>query len=685
MSASPTRHRILFQSNPTWLRTGLSENTRTLLAYLFKSGRYDIAQLCTMATMQNDPKLHLMPWRCYGSVPADQEVINRINADPIYGRDASYGALGIDAAVADWKPTIWIGSDDLWSFPLAAYCDKPWYKRLHGIHHTTVDSVPILDQAFEQARRSKHYLTWAPFAAREMQRVGGDSMAHVSSIYGAMDTAAFEPIDPKVRADLRRQFGLAPDTFVFLFVFRNQLRKAAGQVLEAYARFRADNPGIKAALHLHTAFHEKAQGWDIPKLATYHGVNPQELLCTYVCKRCGAWSIAPFAGEEQRCPMCGDDKGLNTASITHGVPTQQMKLVYGVADACISAFSSGGQEYHSVQSLLCGKPLACTSYSCGEDFCTPETKPFVHPIRWGSYNEPGTSFIKAANDVGSICGFMTRMARSSQRDREEAGEMGRAWTKQTFGIEAIGAQWEALFAKLALNPEAGLLEISGEGRPAAKNPGYVPSANPDGAAWIKELYRGMLVMDVPDGDSGLSHWIDKLKAGIPREQIVAYFRSVAEQENAKHGYSTVGAPQTTDFATLLDNTGRARGLIIVKESIGDICMATALFESFHRQHPETDLYVAVDPRYAEVLAGNEDVHKVLPYIPQMESELLMIGQANGPRYFSAYYHMCIQSQRLLSYVSQPEPAFDLRLPPPDYTAALIPTIPLDTLALPVRP
>lgn len=660
-SSSPTRHRILFQSNPIWLRTGLAENAKTLLAYLHKTGRYDIAQLCTMATMQHDPKLNLMPWKCYGSIPPDQEIINRINSDPVFGRDASYGALGIDGAVEDFKPTIWIGSDDLWSFPLAAYADKPWYKRINSLHHITVDSLPVLDQAFEQAKRSKHYLTWAPFAAREMRRVGGSAMDHVQSIWGAMDTSAFSPIEPKARDELRRQFGVTPDTFVFLFVFRNQLRKQANRVLEAYAQFRKEHPNVKAALHFHTAFHEKAQGWDLPKMASYYGVKPEEFLCTYVCKRCGAWAISPFRGEEQRCPSCGEEKGLNTASITHGVPGDQMRFIYGVADACISAFTSGGQEYHSVQSLLCGKPLACTSYSCGEDFCTPETEGFVYPIRWHKTDEIGTNFIKATNDVSSIAAFMRRMVRLSKRELEASGEAGREWATRTFGIEAIGAQWEKLFSQLPLNPEAGSVEVEAT-KPPPKNPSYQPSSNSDVTAWVKELYKGILNMDVPDNDTGLAHWIDKLKAGVPRAQIISYFRGVAEQENAKMGYTTgATSPQSTDFSTLLDNTGRKRGLMVIKESIGDICMVTALFESFHRQHPDTDLYVGIDPRYAEILAGNEHIHKVLPFIPAMMNELIMIGQGRGPRYFDVYYNVPVQTQTILTYLSQPEPAFALTL------------------------
>lgn len=667
--STPTRHRILFQSNPIWLRTGLAENTRTLLSYLYKTGRYDIAQLCTMATLQNDPKLGLMPWKCYGSIPPDQEIVNRINSDPIYGRDASYGALGIDAAVADFKPTIWIGSDDIWSFPLSTYCEKPWYKRLHGIHHVTVDSLPVLDQAYEQAKKSKHYLTWAPFAAKEMKQRGGANFAHVSSIWGAMDTDSFGPIDSKTRDDLRRQFGISPDTFVFLFVFRNQLRKQANRILEAYAKFRAENPAVKTALHFHTAFHEKAQGWDLPRMAAYYGVKPEELLCTYVCKKCGAWAIAPFQGEERPCPMCGEEKGLNTASITNGVPTNQMKMIYGVADACLSAFTSGGQEYHTVQSLLCARPVACTPYSCGADFCTDETSGFVYPLKWHPYDEPGTNFIKASNDVSSIAAFMRRMVRLSKRDIEASGAAGRDWAIKTFGIDSIGRQWEEMFAKLPVNPDWSSVEVSNADRPAAKNPGYQPSNNPDNTAWIKELYKNILLMDVSDSDSGLSHWLDKLKSGVPRQHILNFFRKVAQDDNVKNGYTDAsgaasGNNPSTEFGTLLDNRpGKKRGLIVLKESIGDIFMATSLFESFHRQHPETDLYVATDPKYHEILAGNEHIHKVLPYLPPMESELAMIGIGKNVPYFDYYYHLASQTQRMpLTYLSQPEPSFDITLP-----------------------
>lgn len=649
------RHRILFQSNPVWVKTGLAENSKTLLKYLQKTGRYDIAHYATQGTPTNHPHLALSPWKSYGCIPPDPELINRINSDPLFGRNASYGSVNIDAAIKDWKPTIWIGSDDCWSFPLSDYCEKPWYKKIHSIHHITIDSVPVIDQAYEQAKRSKLYLTWAKFAATEMRRVGGPSMAHVSSIYGAMDTFDFSPISETDKQNLRKQFGIAPDTIIFLFVFRNQLRKQANTILEAFAKFKTEHPGIKAAVHFHTSFSEKGQGWDLPKMAEYYGVKKEELLCTYVCKTCGSWAIAPYQGEDIKCPMCGEEKGLITTNIVTGVPANQMKLLYGVSDACLSVFTSGGQEYHSVQSLLCGKPLACTNYSCGEDFCTPTTEPFVYPVKWHATHEAGTNFIKAANDVGSIASFMRKIAKQSKRDLQEAGERGRDWAIRTFGIETIGSQWEKLFDTLSSDLDWSTVDLTAA---PAKNPLFRPADGLDDIIWLKTMYKGILLMEVSDNDDGLRHWIEKLKAGVTRQAILEFFIKVANEENAKSGAAT----QNTEFGTLLDRRdGRKRGLIVMKESLGDIAMLTSLFKSFHKQYENTDLYVAVDPKYAEVLAGNEDVYKVLPYIPAMESELAMCGQGKGPKYFDYYSHPGVTTQRQLAYLYSAEPAFNLTL------------------------
>ncbi len=635
------RHRILLQTDPTIIKTGLAENARTLLKHWYKQGKYDIATMWQQGSMTNDPRLGFQPWSCFGSIPPDQNLIDQVNKDPGLRQHASYGAYNIDNVIKEWKPTIWIGSNDLWSFQVADYMDKSWYKQINSIPHITIDSVPILPLAFEQAKRSKHYLTWAPFGARAMRTAKPQEMAHVSSIYGAMDTTQFSPISTEDQLKLRAQLKVDPTATIFLFVFRNQLRKSAVKVMEAFKMLKAQHPEANVKLHFHTSFSEKHAGWDIPMWMERFGIKKEDMLATYVCRECGRWWVAPYTGEDVKCHFCGGERSGITANIQHGVPSHEMRLVYGLSDACVSAFTSGGQEYHSVQSLLCGRYLACTNYSCGEDFCTDVTKDFVYPLAFATYEEMNTNYTKSATDAKDIAAFMRQVLKSSRRELLDRGMRGRQWAVDTFGIEAIGKQWDDLFAKMPL-VDWGKIELT---KVDPKNDQFpLPDASLSNHEFVTLLYKAILKMDVPPTDQGYKDWMANLMNGGKREDIHAFFINVARQENAKN------QPQQ-DFWTLIDKTtGRKRALFVMKESIGDCVMITQLFGGFHKKHPNHDLYVMTDPKYFSVFDCNPHVFRVVPYVPGGENEMLMCGAGQDEGYFHLYYHPGILTQRQLFYL-----------------------------------
>ena len=635
------KKKILLHTNPTWIKTGLAENAKTLLKYLWSTNKYEIVHYCSQVSVA-DGNLSLSPWKSYGCIPNDPNIVNELNRDPHRARNVSYGSHNIDEVIKLEKPDIYLASDDIWAVTKADYIDKPWYKKINPILHITIDSLPILDQAFEQASDTKHYLTWAKFAKKEMHRVS-PKFSHVDQIYGAMDTDVFSPITKEEKSSLRKRFGIDEDTKIFLFVFRNQLRKSENLCLEAFAKFKKENPNIKAKLYLHTCFAEK-QSWDIPKMTAYYGINPNDILATYVCRKCKNWFISAYGGEEKDCPICQEKKSVFTVNIGDGVPGNQMKYIYGISDACLSIFTSGGQEYHSVQSLLCGKPLACTNYSCGEDFCE---QPFVTSIDYKPYHEVGTNFIKATSNVDQIKKFMRGICKKSPSELDLIGKRGREWAVKTFGIETIGKKWEDLFDSM---PEVDWENVSLEKE--QKNANFPFLDVPDEIEFIKSLYKNILLMDESPQSDGFKHWLDKLHNGVTRKAIYDYFIDVANKDNAQNS-----GPK--DFGEILEKTGKKRGLILIKESIGDILMTTALFESFHDQHPDTDLYVSCDPKFKDLLMGNPHVYKVIDYHPSFEQEMLMIGVGQKEGYFDYYYHPAIQAQRVLSYLSHPEPSFEI--------------------------
>lgn len=631
------KHRILLHTNPTHIRTGLAQNASTLLQYLWKTGKYEIAHYCSQVSVA-DPNLALTPWKSYGCLPTDPNLINELNRDPGKARSVSYGSWNIDNVIKDWRPTIYIGSDDAWSFEKSSYIDKPWWKQINSILHITIDSLPVLELAFEQAEHTKHYLTWAKFARKAMHKMG-PKFAHVGQIYGAMDTTQFEPIPVEKRNELRQRFGIGQNTVVLNYVFRNQLRKSANLILEAFRDFKRENPTADVKLHFHTSVAEKAHGWDFPKMMSYYGINPQDVLFTYVCKKCGTWHVSPFVGEDVNCPYCKGEKSMATVNIVHGVPPDEMKYVYGIADAAFSVANSGGQELTACQSMLCELPLACTSYSSGEDFCLC---PEVFPLSWHPYHEAGTNFIKAATEVSDIKKFIHKVWKMPSKDLKNWGQRSRDWAVKTFSIETIGAQWEALFDSL---PEIDWNKV--DLTPQIKNDQYPFPEIEDPDQFVTALYANILKMNEgPNGD-GRKHWLQKIKEGMDRRQIHAYFISVAQQENAKNG---AGAK---DFGEMLDKTGKRRILYIMKESGGDCLISTQLFEALHAKYPNHDLYVACDPKFKSIFDGNPFVFKVLDFQGFMENELLMIGtnRPDSERYFHVFLHPGILTQRQLFYLS----------------------------------
>ena len=635
-----SRKKILLQTNGPHLKTGLGENGRALMKYFFKRrDKYDFVYYCTQTNVA-DPILGMMPVKSYGCLPNDPNLINQLNQDPNRARDAAYGSLYIDEVIKNEKPDIWLGSDDIWSF--GGIMDKPWFKGINSIYHITVDSKPILEEAFKQAKATKHYLTWAKFAAKEMKRFGPD-FAHVDSIYGASDMSMFHPISKQEKLDLRKRFNISPDDTIFFYLSRNQLRKGFPRLIAAYAEFRKDFPYAKTKLHLHTSFSEKGAGWDIPKQMAYYGVKKEEVLCTYVCKSCGQWHVKPYDGEDIDCPNCGAKKSMITCNIVHGVSDDEMAFLYGMADASPNPFTSGGLERGIVSSLMCGLPTAVTNYSCGEDYCE---QPFVYNLKFHPYDEPGTNFIKATTDGASLKNFFARIYKATEKEKQETSERSRAWALETFSTEVIGAQWEKLFDSMA---PANWESISLEVKP--KNPNAPMPTCSDELEFITTLYKTILNMDEGVNSDGHKNWQQQFKNGMTREQIYQYFIGVARQENEKN--------KKSDLWDFIDKNGRKRALLLIKESMGDCLIITSLLPSFHETNPDTDLYIATDPKFFDVFEGNPYVHKLIPYAQPLEQEMLVMGAGQKESYFDIFMHPAIGSQRLLQYLSKSTTALEL--------------------------
>ena len=271
------KKRILFHSNNSRAFTGFGKNAKNILKYLYLTDKYEIIELAN-GTVDGIPELQNKPWTAMGGVPNNPQRMQQIQQDPNLARKAGYGHEMIDHAIKTYKPDIYLGVEDIWAFE--GFWDKKWWKKISPMIWTTLDSLPILPLAVDNAKKIKNFYIWASFGSKALNEQG---FSHVKNLKGSLDTKDFFRLEDEQRLALRQRFNIDPNTFITGFVFRNQLRKSMPNMLDGFSLFKKKHPESNAKLLLHTHWSE---GWDIPRLIKEKEINPHDILTTYFCSKC---------------------------------------------------------------------------------------------------------------------------------------------------------------------------------------------------------------------------------------------------------------------------------------------------------------------------------------------------------------------------------------------------------------
>lgn len=637
------KKRVGFITSSLLVRTGFSNHARVLLPYLYKTNKYEIFHL--NQGIGDDPNLKRYPWNNEGCMKNFDQ--NRFNTDEGYRRFVSYG----NTVVEDWilrnKLDVVIHEEDIWSSEDNNYLNSRWFPYLKDnfLQHSTADSLPVLPNFKTWAEKCPNVWLWTSFGVKALHEENKQKYGHVKCTHGTVDTQKFKLISLKEKLELRKKFNIDPNEIIFIKLNRNQLRKLYPACIESFAKFKKQNPTVKAKLLFHCSFQE---GWPLERLTGELGLKKEDILTTYFCKTCGEWEIKNFEGEDKDCRFCGAQKSQITAGITSPITDEDLSKIYGIADASLSVFTSGGFEYHSCQSLLCGLPLLCTEYSCGEDFIDND---FVFKLD-GTYTyEVGTGFKKHVPNINTMIKFYKKICDMSYEERKKIGEKGRKWAIENFDVSVIGRQFEEWIDSRKL------IEWDYKYPPVIqKSPNAQIPNIPDNKEWVKFMYKNILKMDVTDEDSGLVSWLNNLSKGQPREQIEQYFRKVAAEENAKN------QPQNqTGIDDILVKNGKKRVLLLCKESVGDIINILGLLPSIRNQYPDSeyDIYFSTEPQYFELLESNPNINHLISYNPVLESEIYCTGQGSQKGFFDVYVNIPILSQRHLSYLTNSNLALEL--------------------------
>lgn len=625
------KKKVFIHSDFALVKSGFGRNCRAVMTYLHNTGKYDLVNFsCFMRP--NDTPLEQTPWKSIHAVPSDEQMNKLYSAHAPSDKEAvqklaGYGAFELDQAINNYKPDVYIGIQDIWGVDFAI--DKPWFKRLTPVIWTTLDSLPLFPRAVEKAKEIPNFWIWSDFATKEFHRLGYN---HVKTVHGAVETKYFHPLPDDKKAEIRKSLNIPLDTFIVGFVFRNQLRKSVPNLMEGYALWKKANPGVKSALLLHTHVPE---GWPIPKLAEENGIPKEEILTSYVCRACKRYNVIPYAGEEIDCPVCNVPKAIVTTNIGFGVTESQLNEIYNIMDVYCHPFTSGGQEIPIQEAKLAGLITLVTNYSCGVELCVPEAASL--PLDWDQYREIQSNFIKATTQPKSICKQLDAVYKMTLDERKAMGLKARQWTIDNYSVENVCKYIEDFLDKA---PYSDLQPTYG----VKKDPEVIIENIPDNVLWLKTLYKKVLLMDVADNDSGLQHWLRALSMGSARSDIEGYFRNEAVKDNQKNGFTN-----GKTLEEFLDKDDK-RILYVIPEGIGDVFLSTSLFKSIKDQYPEYNLYVATKPENFSVLEGNEWIHRVIPFVPEMNNLLAMEGIGDHKGYFDIAFLAHLPTQVALGWV-----------------------------------
>lgn len=609
--------KILFVSNYSRAVTGFGKNMKNVLRALHCDKEFEVVEAANGCVYGADLKT---PWKSYGTYPNDPTTRQKIQSDPIKQRLAEYGSYTIDKIVEDEKPDIIVGIEDVWAFD---WVGKKWFENIPVVIWTTLDSTPILQQAFDLAPKVDKFLVWASFAEEAMKKQG---VNNVETVHGAIDLSSFKPLSNK--EELKDKFGLR-DNFVVGFVFKNQLRKSVPNLLEGFKLFQKEHRDAK--LLLHTDWVVADNTWDIPRYIKEKNIDPRSILATYICEDCKNYDLKNYSGENIKCNCCGSEK-LVTKSNMFGVSEDELNEIYNIMDVYCHPFTSGGQELPIQEAKAAGLVTLVTEYSCGTDNCYPHQGGL--PLSWVEYREPFTQFIKATTLPESIYQQLNKVY---NEDTTGLIENGINYVKDNFSIDKTVNRLKEIFI------DFGECDWDYDFTPDEYNENYQPNESLNDKDYLVDLYKNIFYKNIkpedPEIDEGL-----RLIQERGRDVVFNYLKETAIQKNRERRAAE------TSLEDLLDKKKKDRIAVVLPESAGDVLMANALISNLKRLYPNKDIYFFTKPQYFPMISSHPDIYKLIPFKDGVDNLLFLEGQFQHKGFFEIAFLPHIGCQKVLNYL-----------------------------------
>lgn len=428
--------KILMVSEASFLSSGFSIYTKEILNRLYKTNKYDIAELACYGTV-NDPRDKDIPWRYYANaVKEDDPRFKEYNSRG----DNQFGRWRFEKVLLDFRPDVVIDIRDYWMSAYQAL--SPLRNYFHWILMPTVDSAPQQEEWIDTFLSADSIMTYSDWGADVLRSQSSNKINYISTVSPGVDLNIFKPRDSKEKTMIRQNLSLPTDAIIFGSVMRNQKRKLIPELMISFRKtldyLSANNPdvGSKLYLYLHTSYPDA--GWDLPELLKDNRLS-NRVFFTYVCRLCGMIKANTFNGASAICPRCLE-KAMGFSSVTQGVNTDQLSAIYGALDAYVQYSICEGFGCPQTEAGACGLPIVTVNYSAMCDIVNKLSAIPVEPAVY--FKELETKAIRVYPDNDQLSSIMIKLSEMPEHERLSLGHQTRLLTEQHYNWDHIALKWE---------------------------------------------------------------------------------------------------------------------------------------------------------------------------------------------------------------------------------------------------
>ena len=438
-----SKKRVLLVSEFSLLNTGFSVMAYDILSRLYKSGKYEVAELASYVS-DDDPRIKSVPWKVYPVIPSSK---NKEEMDAYHKeyQNAQFGSLRFESTVNEFKPDIVFSYRDYWHDEFITKSpSRPYFEYIWSV---CVDSEPPRDEWMSTFSSVDLLTSYTDWGLSVLKKYGGQKLnvANINTMPG-VDIDVFKPMD---KSQIRKEFGLNADSNIILSVMRNQPRKLFPSIIASFANALDSlySQGLKEIaektyLYLHTG--NPDCGFDLPKEIIRYGVG-SKIIVTYFCQSCKKSFPSFYCCDRKHCQYC-KQKTCSMANTSHGASREELSKIYNTGDLYVQYSVAGALEIPIIEAKACGVPVVSVEYAAPYELARlGGSYGQVSIAGWKQESVRETSQIRAVPDDKQLEQIIESFLKEKPEKKEFLSQLARQTAVDYHSSDDFAKKWEQLF------------------------------------------------------------------------------------------------------------------------------------------------------------------------------------------------------------------------------------------------